>query len=120
MKRIDNIHNKTKEIDSINLPYNNKNVLLNDENLRELFDTNGLKGLKYKNINLYRVAFVHKSYCTMKNIDFNKSNINCPSDCLPLQDVSYERLEFFVLAPVKSAFTDKTSTFSNCEFKTRD
>lgn len=94
MKRIDNIHNKTKEIDSVNLPYNNKNVLLNDENLRELFDTNGLKGLKYKNINLYRVAFVHKSYCTMKNIDFNKSNINCPSDCLPLQDVSYERLEF--------------------------
>jgi len=48
MKRIDNIHNKTKEIDSVNLPYNNKNVLLNDENLRELFDTNGLKGLKYK------------------------------------------------------------------------
>lgn len=94
MKRIDNIHNKTKEIDSINLPYNNKNVLLNDENLRNLFDSNGLKGLKYKNINLYRVAFVHKSYCTMKNIDFNKSNINCPSDCLPLQDVSYERLEF--------------------------
>lgn len=94
MKRIDNIHNKTKEIDSVNLPYNNKNVLLNDENLRELFDSNGLKGLKYKNINLYRVAFVHKSYCTMKNIDFNKSNINCPSDCLPLQDVSYERLEF--------------------------
>jgi ribonuclease-3 len=94
MKRINNIHNKTKEIDSVNLPYNNKNVLLNDENLRELFDTNGLKGLKYKNINLYRVAFVHKSYCTMKNIDFNKSNINCPNDCLPLQDVSYERLEF--------------------------
>lgn len=94
MKRIDNIHNKTKEIDSVNLPYNNKNVLLNDENLRELFDSNGLSGLKYKNINLYRVAFVHKSYCTMKNIDFNKSNINCPSDCLPLQDVSYERLEF--------------------------
>ena len=94
MKRIDNIHNKTKEIDIVNLPYNNKNVLLNDENLRELFDSNGLNGLKYKNINLYRVAFVHKSYCTMKNIDFNKSNINCPSDCLPLQDVSYERLEF--------------------------
>ena len=50
MKRIDNIHNKTKEIDSVNLPYNNKNVLLNDENLRELFDTNGLKGLKYKTL----------------------------------------------------------------------
>jgi ribonuclease-3 len=30
----------------------------------------------------------------MKNIDFDKSNINCPTDCLPLQDMSYERLEF--------------------------
>lgn len=94
MKRIDNIHNKTKEIESENLPYNNKNILLHEENLRKLFDDNGLKELKFKNINLYRVAFVHKSYCTMKNIDFNKSNINCPSDCLPLQDISYERLEF--------------------------
>jgi ribonuclease-3 len=30
----------------------------------------------------------------MKNSDFDKSNINCPGDCLPLQDMSYERLEF--------------------------
>jgi ribonuclease-3 len=30
----------------------------------------------------------------MKNLDFDKSNINCPTDCLPLQDMSYERLEF--------------------------
>jgi len=30
----------------------------------------------------------------MKNIDFDKSNVNCPADCLPLQDMSYERLEF--------------------------
>jgi ribonuclease-3 len=30
----------------------------------------------------------------MKNIDFDKSNINCPADSLPLQDMSYERLEF--------------------------
>ena len=30
----------------------------------------------------------------MKNLDFNASNSKCPNDCLPLQDVSYERLEF--------------------------
>jgi len=30
----------------------------------------------------------------MKNADFDKSNANCPTDCLPLQDMSYERLEF--------------------------
>ena len=59
-----------------------------------LENNNGLKDLEVKNINLYRVAFVHKSYCTMKNADFDKSNANCPTDCLPLQDMSYERLEF--------------------------
>jgi len=30
----------------------------------------------------------------MKNIDFIASNSKCPKDCIPLQDVSYERLEF--------------------------
>jgi len=94
MKRIDNIHNKTKEIDNENLPYNRKNILLQDADLRDLFDNNGLNDINYKNINLYRVAFIHKSYCTMKNTDFDKSNIKCPNDCLPLQDISYERLEF--------------------------
>ena len=70
MKRIENIHNKTKDTDSENLPYNNKNILLQPDDLRRLLDNNGLKGIEFKNINLYRVAFVHKSYCTMKNTNF--------------------------------------------------
>jgi dsRNA-specific ribonuclease len=94
MKRIENIHNKTMEIDIENQPYNNKNILLQREDLDNLLNSNGLSGLEIKNINLYRVAFVHKSYCTMKNADFDKSNVNCPAGCLPLQDMSYERLEF--------------------------
>jgi ribonuclease-3 len=94
MKKIDGIHNKTKEIEAENLPYNNKNVLLMEDDLTELFRNNGLENIVYKNINLYRTAFVHKSYCTMKNVDFEKSNENRPADCLPLQDMSYERLEF--------------------------
>jgi len=94
MKRIENIHNKTMEIDIENQPYNNKNILLQRKDLDNLLNSNGLSGLEIKNINLYRVAFVHKSYCTMKNADFDKSNANCPAGCLPLQDMSYERLEF--------------------------
>jgi len=94
MKRIQGIHNKTKDVDITNQPYNNKNVLLQSDDLAKIFNTNGLSNIQFKNIDLYRVAFVHKSYCTMKNIDFDKSNINCPPDCLPLQDMSYERLEF--------------------------
>ena len=94
MKRIQGIHNKTKEIDIQSQPYNNKNVLLQSTDLAEIFANNGLAGIEFKNIDLYRVAFVHKSYCTMKNIDFDKSNVKCPADCLPLQDMSYERIEF--------------------------
>jgi len=94
MKRIENIHNKTKDIDIENQPYNNKNLLLEENDLTELFNETGLSNIKFNNINLYRVAFVHKSYCTMKNTNFDKSNINCPNGCLPLQDMSYERLEY--------------------------
>jgi ribonuclease-3 len=94
MKRIQGIHNKTKDIDINNQPYNNKNILLQSNDLTDIFNNNGLNDIEFKNIDLYRVAFVHKSYCTMKNIDFDKSNINCPVGCLPLQDMSYERLEF--------------------------
>lgn len=94
MNKINTIHNKTKELEQNELPFNNKNLLLTEQNLRELFDNNGLSEHTFNNINLYRTAFVHKSYCTMKNADFNTGNTKCPDDCLPLQDMSYERLEF--------------------------
>ncbi len=50
---------------------------------------------QYRDINMYRKAFVHKSYCTRKNENFLNGNVNCPADCLPLQEESNERLEFF-------------------------
>jgi ribonuclease-3 len=94
MKKIESIHNKTKVIQTDELPYNNTNIMLKDDDLKNFFDNNGLEGIKYNNINLYRTAFIHKSYCTMKNADFATGNMKCPSDCIPLQDMSYERLEF--------------------------
>jgi len=94
MKRIESIHNKTKELNETELPYNNLNIMLEEKDLRKLFDENGLKGIIFNNINLYRNALIHKSYCTMKNTDFTSGNIKCPSDCIPLQDMSYERLEY--------------------------
>jgi len=94
MNKINTIHNKTKELETDEMPYNNKNILLTEDNLQELLHMNGLSNSKFKNINLYRNAFVHKSYCTMKNADFNTGNTKCPTDCLPLQEMSYERLEF--------------------------
>jgi ribonuclease-3 len=94
MNRIQNLHNKTQEVKTEELPYNPNNVLLNDTDLRDLLDRNGLKGVPFHNINLYRNAFVHRSYCTMKNTDFETGNERCPDNCLPLQEMSYERLEF--------------------------
>ncbi len=96
MNKISTLHNKTKQIDVGDMPYNNKNILLNINNLSNILYNNGLDKYEYviNDINLYRTAFVHQSYCTMKNHDFINSNTKCPENCLPLQDMSYERLEF--------------------------
>lgn len=94
MNKINNIHNKTQSLETEEMPFNSKNILLHDNDLRKIFDTNGLSDINFNNINLYRNAFVHKSYCTMKNTDFKTGNVKCPDDCLPLQEMSYERLEF--------------------------
>ena len=94
MKKIESIHNKTKELTETELPYNNNNIILQESDLRTLFDNNGIPNIQFNNINLYRNAFIHKSYCTMKNADFTSGNMKCPSDCIPLQDMSYERLEY--------------------------
>jgi dsRNA-specific ribonuclease len=119
MNKIANLHNKTKELDTDEMPYNNKNVLLMPEDLRLFLDQNGLEGRSYNNVDLYRNAFVHKSYCTMKNTDFDTGNQKCPQDCLPLQDMSYERLEFLgdailgmvVAAYIYERFPDQSEGF---------
>lgn len=94
MKKIESIHNKTKELTNEELPFNSINILLEEKDLKDFFDNNGLTGVMINNLNLYRNAFIHKSYCSMKNTDFMSSNSKCPVNCLPLQDVSYERLEY--------------------------
>jgi ribonuclease-3 len=94
LNRLQSLHNKTQQVETLELPYNSNNVLLQDDDLRKFFDENGLENIKWNNINLYRNALVHRSYCTMKNDDFTSGNERCPSDCLPLQEMSYERLEF--------------------------
>lgn len=74
-------------------PYNSLNVLLDDGELQNIVAMYN-KTFKAGDINLYRTALVHKSYCTRKNENFENGNTTCPSDCLPLQEESNERLEF--------------------------
>ena len=94
MHRLQSLHNKTQIVDNDDMPYNSSNILITGEDLKKLFQDHGLNNFEFHNLNLYRNAFVHRSYCTMKNDDFTSGNQNCPDDCLPLQDMSYERLEF--------------------------
>ena len=94
MNRLTSLHNKTQEVATGELPFNPVNRLLTAADLRKLFDENGLENVEFHNINLYRNAFVHRSYCTMKNEDFAAGNERRPPDCLPLQEMSYERMEF--------------------------
>lgn len=92
--KLQSLHNKTQEVPIADMPYNMTNVLLQPDELATLFAEHGLEGVAFNNINLYRNAFVHRSYCSMKNADFDKANERLPPGCLPLQDMSYERLEF--------------------------
>jgi dsRNA-specific ribonuclease len=94
MSRLNSLHNKTQVVPDEELPYNPKNRLITGAELQLLLSRHGLSSIQPRNINVYRNAFVHRSYCTMKNDDFQSGNEKCPDGCLPLQEMSYERLEF--------------------------
>lgn len=78
------------------LPYNEMNKIIEKDDIINIFNTYGLGGfgVEPKNISLYRTAMVHRSYCTRKNENFLTGNTECPENCIPLQEESYERLEF--------------------------
>ena len=75
------------------LPYNADNKLLLANELKQLLEKNGVDA-GFKDISFYRMALVHKSYCTRKNENFVNGNVRCPENCLGLQECSNERLEF--------------------------
>lgn len=65
------------------MPFNHVNKLITPKELKKIVK-------HYKNIDLYRTAFTHKSY-SYKNIDIN---YYCPPKCVLLQEKCNERLEF--------------------------
>lgn len=75
-----------------NLPYNKLNVLLQVDDVKDILKKHTID-MAPKNINLYRKAFVHKSYCVRKNENVLSGNKFCPDDCIPLQEASNETLE---------------------------
>lgn len=78
-------------------PYNKNNVLINKNDIYNLFENLGLMNNSYfhktfniKNISLYQKAFVHTSYTNL--LDYaDYKNIH---NYLELQSISYEKIEF--------------------------
>ena len=77
-------------------PFNslNKEITLND--VQSILKRYGINA-KVNNIELYKRAFVHRSYTkrpTLENESANITIVDCPAGCLPLKTKSNERLEF--------------------------
>jgi ribonuclease-3 len=71
-------------------PYNPNNVLISYEDVLHIFQKVNMNDFIPNNIELYQLAFKHKSYCLMKDYEeFVK-----PDNCLPLQVKSYETIEY--------------------------
>lgn len=75
------------------VPFNPKNILIQAKDVESFLQKYDVP-CHMKNIDIYRCAMVHKSYCTRKNENFLEGNVSCPPNCLPLQEESNERLEF--------------------------
>ena len=77
-------------------PYNSQNIDITVEDVEQILSKYGIPS-KVNNINLYKRAFVHKSYMKRPYLLNNIENIKIvdqPSDCLSLKTKSNERLEF--------------------------
>lgn len=77
-------------------PYNNENKEITLNEVQSILTSYGVPG-KVFNINLYKRAFIHKSYTKRPILENIRENITIeekPDDCLPLKTKSNERLEF--------------------------
>jgi ribonuclease-3 len=77
-------------------PYNNLNVEITLNDVQYILTKYGIPGI-VTNLNLYKRAFIHRSYTKRPHFENIMQNITIadrPSDCLPLHTKSNERLEF--------------------------
>tara|TARA_B100000902_G_scaffold399988_2_gene474307 strand:+ start:8178 stop:9254 length:1077 start_codon:yes stop_codon:yes gene_type:complete len=77
-------------------PYNTLNKEIEISNVQQILNTYGIFAKPF-NIELYKRAFVHRSYTKRPKLENEEANIiiaDKPDDCLPLKTKSNERLEF--------------------------
>ena len=93
------INKDTGSEEVILIPYNKENILVNEENIKTILETNNVKLDKIHKIECFRKAFTHKSYVKKEIFpnevlrDAKKELGNLPN-LLELRDESYERLEY--------------------------
>jgi dsRNA-specific ribonuclease len=77
-------------------PYNPLNHQIEEEDIQQILKTYGIN-VKIHNIQLYKRAFVHRSYIRrpfLENVQNNVTIVPKPDDCMGLFTKSNERLEF--------------------------
>lgn len=77
-------------------PYNPLNNLITDAEIKQVLMRYGVNS-DIHNYNLYKRAFVHRSYIKRPSLENKQNNViitEKPEDCLPLYSKSNERLEF--------------------------
>jgi ribonuclease-3 len=77
-------------------PYNPKNKEITPSEVEAILANYGIQ-LKVSNFNLYRRAFIHRTYTKRPVLENTENNIQIvpkPEGCLPLYTKSNERLEF--------------------------
>jgi ribonuclease-3 len=77
-------------------PYNSLNMEITLNDVQSILTKYGVPPI-INNINLYKRAFVHRSYTKrphLENVAQNITIVEKPADCLPLHTKSNERLEF--------------------------
>ena len=84
----------------IQIPYNINNILVSEENIIDILNTNNVKIDKVNHIHFFRQAFTHKSYIEKdifpeQVLIDSKRELGNPKNLLELQKQSYERLEYF-------------------------
>ena len=77
-------------------PFNPLNKQITETEIQQILTNYGI-GVDIHNFELYKRAFIHRSYIKRPNLENDLNNITIvpkPDDCLPLYTKSNERLEF--------------------------
>ena len=85
-----------QEEDLIFNPYNSNNKDITESEVCDILKKYGVPD-KLHNLNLYKRAFVHKSYCKRPKLENQENGViiaDRPTDCMRLRTKSNERLEF--------------------------